>query len=203
MKTNSLVLASGNSGKIKELQALLPNYTLIPQTQFNVSEIEETGTTFIENAILKARHAAKLSNLSTIADDSGLVVAALNDAPAIYSARYAGRGATDSENIIKLLHELDGVTPEKRQAYFFCVLVLMRHADDPCPIIAQGRWDGYILEHPQGEKGFGYDPIFGVTTHHCSAAELSFEIKNTLSHRGKALVQLQSAIKDDYNATHS
>lgn len=119
MKTNSLVLASGNSGKIKELQALLPNYTLIPQTQFNVSEIEETGTTFIENAILKARHAAKLSNLSTIADDSGLVVAALNDAPAIYSARYAGRGATDSENIIELLHELDGVTPEKRQAYFF------------------------------------------------------------------------------------
>jgi XTP/dITP diphosphohydrolase len=189
--TNSLVLASGNVGKIKELQALLPAYTLIPQTQFNVSEIVETGTTFVENAILKARHAARISNLPAIADDSGLVVAALNDAPAIYSARYAGQGATNAENIAKLLRELDGVPIEKRQAYFFCVVVLMRHADDPCPIIAQGRWNGYILEQPQGEHGFGYDPIFGVPTHHCSAAELPFEIKNSLSHRGQALTELQ------------
>jgi XTP/dITP diphosphohydrolase len=191
MKTNSLVLASGNAGKIKELQALLPNYTLIPQTQFKVSEIEETGTTFVENAILKARHAAKISNLPAIADDSGLVVAALDDAPGIYSARYARQGASDAENITKLLHELESVPLEQRQAYFFCVLVFMRHADDPCPIIAQGRWDGFILDKPMGEKGFGYDPIFGVPTHHCSAAELSFEIKNSLSHRGKALAELQ------------
>jgi XTP/dITP diphosphohydrolase len=194
MKTNSLVLASGNAGKIKELQALLPNYTLIPQTRFNVSEIEETGTTFVENAILKARHAAKISNLPAIADDSGLVVAALNDAPAIYSARYAGENASDSDNIAKLLHELNGVSIEKRQAYFVCVVVFMHHANDPCPIIAQGRWDGFILEHPRGEKGFGYDPVFYVPTHDCSAAELNFEIKNTLSHRAKALATLQQLL---------
>lgn len=191
MNTNSLVLASGNAGKIKELQALLPNYTLIPQTRFSVSDIEETGTTFVENAILKARHAAKISNLPAIADDSGLVIAALNDKPAIYSARYAGQGASDSENIAKVLHELNGVPLEKRQAYFVCVLVFMRHANDPCPIITQGRWDGFILEKPQGEKGFGYDPIFGVLDYDCSAAELDFEMKNTVSHRGKALAQLQ------------
>jgi XTP/dITP diphosphohydrolase len=193
--TNSLVLASGNAGKIKELQALLPDYTLIPQTQFNVSEIEETGMTFVENAILKARHAARISNLPAIADDSGLVVAALNDAPGIYSARYAGQGATDAQNITKLLRELDGVPLTQRHAYFFCVLVLIRHADDPCPIIAQGRWDGYILKQPQGEHGFGYDPIFGIPTHHCSSAELSFEIKNSLSHRGKALMQLKQELE--------
>ncbi len=190
----SLVLASGNAGKIKELQALLPNYTLIPQTQFNICEIEETGTTFVENAILKARHAAKISNLPAIADDSGLVVAALNDEPGIYSARYAGQGASDAENIAKLLQKLDRVPNEKRQAYFFCVLVFMRHADDPCPIIAQGRWDGFILDKPIGEKGFGYDPIFYVSTHDCSAAELPFEIKNTLSHRAKALATLQQLL---------
>ncbi|MDD2865074.1 MAG: RdgB/HAM1 family non-canonical purine NTP pyrophosphatase [Methylococcales bacterium] len=194
MPTNSLVLASGNAGKIKELQALLPNYTLIPQTHKNVPEIAETGTTFVENAILKARHAAKISNLPAIADDSGLVVTALNDAPAIYSARYAGEKATDAENIAKVLRELDGVPFEKRQAYFFCVLVLMRHENDPCPIIAQGRWDGVILEQPQGENGFGYDPIFFVPSHGCSAAELPFEIKNSLSHRAQALVQLQQAL---------
>lgn len=196
MQTKSLVIASGNTGKIKEFQALLPNYSLIPQTQFNVSEIEETGATFVENAILKARHAAKISNLPAIADDSGLVVSVLNDAPGIYSARYAGQGASDAENITKLLRELDGVPLPQRHAYFFCVLVLMRHAQDPCPIIAQGRWDGYILEQPQGEKGFGYDPIFGVPTHNCSAAELSFEIKNALSHRGKALMQLQRDLEN-------
>jgi XTP/dITP diphosphohydrolase len=195
IKTNSLVLASGNAGKIKELQALLPNYVLIPQTQFNVSEIEETGTTFVENAILKARHAAKISKLPAIADDSGLVVAALNDAPGIYSARYAGQGATDAENITKLLHALDGVPLAQRHAYFFCVLVLMRHTDDPCPIIAQGRWDGYILEQSQGNQGFGYDPIFGVSSHDCSAAELSFDIKNSLSHRGKALKKLRQELE--------
>lgn len=193
-QTNSLVLASGNAGKIKELQALLPNYILIPQTQFDVPEIAETGTTFIENAILKARHAARISKLPAIADDSGLVIAALNDAPAIYSARYAGENATDAENIEKVLRELDGVPLPHRQAYFYCVLVLFRHENDPCPIIAQGRWDGYILDQPQGENGFGYDPIFGVPSHHCSAAQLSFEIKNSLSHRGQALVKLQESL---------
>lgn len=194
IQKNSLVLASGNAGKIKELQALLPNYTLIPQTQFNVVEIEETGTTFVENAILKARHAAQISNLPAIADDSGLVISALNDRPAIYSARYAGEKATDSDNIAKVLRELEGVPSEKRQAYFFCLVVLMRHANDPCPIIAQGRWDGFILEQPRGEAGFGYDPIFYVPTHDCSAAELHFDVKNSLSHRGQALENLKRAL---------
>ena len=143
---------------------------------------------------MKARHAARISKLPAIADDSGLVVAALNDAPGIYSARYAGLGATDAENIAKLLHVLEGVPIAERHAYFFCVLVLMRHADDPCPLIAQGRWDGCILEQPSGENGFGYDPIFGVSTHHCSAAELPFEIKNSLSHRGKALMSLSTLL---------
>ena len=193
-QTNSLVLASGNAGKIKELQALLPNYILIPQTQFDVPEIAETGTTFVENAILKARHAAKISKLPAIADDSGLVIAALNDAPAIYSARYAGENATDAENIEKVLRELDGVPLLHRHAYFFCVVVLLRHENDPCPIIAQGRWEGYILDYPQGENGFGYDPIFGVPSHHCSAAQLPFEIKNSLSHRAQALAKLQATL---------
>lgn len=197
--TNAIILASGNAGKIKELQALLPNYTLIPQTQFNVCEIEETGTTFVENAIIKARHAAKMTNLPAIADDSGLVVSALNDAPAVYSARYAGKGATDNDNIAKLLKELENVPFEKRQAYFFCMLVFIRHAQDPCPIIAQGRWEGFILNQPCGENGFGYDPVFGVPSHDCSAAQLSLEIKNKLSHRAKALFELQSYFENDYN----
>lgn len=191
MTKNTLILASGNAGKIKELQALLPNYKLISQNQFNIPEIEETGNTFVENAILKARHAAKISQLPAIADDSGLVIAALNGAPGIYSARYAGEKATDADNIAKVLRELDGVPVEQRQAYFLCALVLMKHENDPCPIIAQGRWDGVILEEPQGENGFGYDPIFFVPSHGCSAAQLPFEIKNTLSHRAQALVQLQ------------
>ncbi len=191
---SALVLASGNAGKMQEFQALLPTYSLVSQTLFNVPEIEETGTTFVENAILKARHTAKISNLPAIADDSGLVVAALHDAPAVYSARYAGKGATDSENIAKLLRELDGISTIHRHAYFFCVLVLMRHAEDPCPLIAQGRWEGVILEEPRGKHGFGYDPIFGVPSHSCSAAELTLEIKNTLSHRAQALAQLQREI---------
>jgi XTP/dITP diphosphohydrolase len=191
MTKNSLVLASGNAGKMKELKALLPTFTLMPQTQFNVPEIAETGTTFVENAILKARHAAKISKLPAIADDSGLVIAALNDAPGIYSARFAGEKASDTENITKVLRELDGVPFEKRQAYFFCVLVLLKHENDPCPIISQGRWDGVILEQPQGKNGFGYDPIFFVPTHHCSAAQLPFDIKNSFSHRAQALEKLQ------------
>ena len=190
----SLVLASGNAGKIKELQALLPDFSLRPQTHFSVPEIAETGGTFLENAILKARNAAHYAKLPAIADDSGLVVHALNDAPGIYSARYTGANASDAQNITKLLADLDGVAMPARQAYFFCVLVLMRHENDPCPLIAQGRWDGVILDRPEGELGFGYDPIFGVLSHHCSAAQLSLEVKNRLSHRGKALNLLKHAI---------
>ena len=191
---SSLVLASGNAGKIKELQALLPDFSLRPQTDFAVPEIAETGGSFVENAILKARNAARYAQLPAIADDSGLVVHALHDAPGIYSARYAGLDANDAQNISKLLNELDGVAMSERRAYFFCVLVFMRHENDPCPFIAQGRWDGVILERPEGEFGFGYDPVFGVMSHHCSAAQLSLEVKNSLSHRGKALAQLKHAL---------
>ena len=191
---SSLVLASGNAGKIRELQALLPDFSLRPQTDFAVPEIAETGGSFVENAILKARNAARYAQLPAIADDSGLVVHALNDAPGIYSARYAGPDANDAQNISKLLHELDGVAMPERRAYFFCVLVFMRHENDPCPFIAQGRWDGTILERPEGEFGFGYDPVFGVASHHCSAAQLSLEVKNSLSHRGKALALLKHAL---------
>ena len=147
---SSLVLASGNAGKIKELQALLPDFSLRPQTDFAVPEIAETGGSFVENAILKARNAAHYSKLPALADDSGLVVRALNDAPGIYSARYAGAHASDAQNITKLLADLDGVAMPARQAYFFCVLVFMRHENDPCPLIAQGRWDGVILDQPTG-----------------------------------------------------
>ncbi len=189
-----LVLASGNAGKINELQALLPQFSLLPQTHFSVPEIAETGSTFVENAILKARNAAHYSQLAAIADDSGLVVQALNDAPGIYSARYAGLHANDTQNITKLLADLKGVSMPDRHAYFFCVLVFMRHENDPCPLIAQGRWDGVILERPEGEFGFGYDPVFGVTSHRCSAAQLSLEVKNSLSHRGKALALLKHAL---------
>ncbi len=191
---SSFVLASGNAGKIKELQALLPDFILRPQTDFLVPDIAETGGSFVENAILKARNAAHYSKLPAIADDSGLVVHALNGAPGIYSARYAGAHASDAQNITTLLANLNAVAATERRAYFFCVLVFMRHENDPCPIIAQGRWDGVILDHPEGELGFGYDPIFGVLSHQCSAAQLSLEVKNRLSHRGKALDQLKQAL---------
>ncbi|HCT99770.1 MAG TPA: non-canonical purine NTP pyrophosphatase, RdgB/HAM1 family [Methylococcaceae bacterium] len=194
LSSSSLVLASGNAGKIREFQALLPQYTLLTQNHFAVPDVAETGLTFVENALLKARNAARYAQLPALADDSGLVVHALNDAPGIYSARYAGQGADDAQNIDKLLHALEGVPTHDRHAYFFCVLVFLRHAEDPCPFIAQGRWDGVILTQAKGEFGFGYDPIFGVPSHHCSAAQLPPAIKNSLSHRAKALDQLKTLL---------
>jgi len=188
--SNTLVLASGNAGKIKEIQAILKNYTISTQNAFNIPEIEETGTTFIENAILKARNAAQHSQLPAIADDSGLVIDALQGAPGVISARYAGENATDTDNIQRVLQEMQGIPKAQRTARFICVIVLMRHANDPFPLIAQASWEGSILETPQGENGFGYDPIFWVAEKHCSSAELSAQIKNTLSHRAKALQQL-------------
>ncbi len=186
-----IVLASGNLGKLREIQALAGDaFDLVPQSDFSVSEAEETGLSFVENAILKARHAAQHTGLPALADDSGLEVDALNGAPGIHSARYAGLTASDRENVDKLLHQL-GATPEHlRRARFQCVMVYMRHALDPMPIIAQGTWEGRILNAPQGEGGFGYDPVFFVPTHRCSSAELTAAVKNQLSHRGKALRKL-------------
>lgn len=192
---NKIVLASGNPGKIREIQAILAEHPIIPQSTFNVVDAEETGTTFVENAILKARNAALHCKLPAIADDSGLVVDALNGAPGVISARYAGVLASDRDNLNKLLRELESVPAELRTARFICVMVFMEHANDPCPVIAQGVWEGRILDHAVGENGFGYDPVFWVPSHHCTSAELPAAVKNTLSHRGQALGHLTALIK--------
>jgi XTP/dITP diphosphohydrolase len=190
-----IILASGNQGKIKEIQAILKGHPIVPQSQFNVEEVEETGTTFVENAIIKARNAASYCNLPSIADDSGLVVDALKGAPGVISARYAGVGASDQDNLLKLLKDLENIPAEQRTARFVCVIVFMRHANDPLPIIAQGTWEGRILAESIGDNGFGYDPVFWVPTYQKSSAELPPEIKNSLSHRGQALQQLTNSIQ--------
>lgn len=184
-----IVLASDNPGKIKEIQAILQGRAVqvLPQSQFVTPQVEETGLTFVENAILKARNAAKASGLPAIADDSGLEVDALGGAPGVFSSRYAGPQASDQENLQKLLHALEGVPDEQRTARFHCVMVLLRHPRDPSPLIGQGAWEGFILHEARGAGGFGYDPIFGVLGKNCSSAELSAQEKNALSHRGKAL----------------
>ena len=193
----AIVLASSNPGKVREINQLLAGLDLQvrPQTDFGVPDIEETGLTFVENAILKARNAAQHTGLPAIADDSGLEVDALQGAPGIYSARYAGEGASDQANLEILLTELGDLPEEKRTARFQCLMVYMRHANDPTPLICQGTWEGRILFEPQGENGFGYDPVFYVPTHNCSSAELSAEIKNLLSHRGQALRKLLAAFE--------
>jgi XTP/dITP diphosphohydrolase len=197
---DKVVLASGNKGKVKELARMLSGLGIevLPQSEFEVTEVAETGSTFVENAIIKARHAAKQTGLPAIADDSGLAVHTLGGAPGVYSARYSGDQATDKSNIIKLLDAMADIPKDKRQAKFLCVLVFMRHADDPTPIICQGEWLGEIATEQQGENGFGYDPVFWVEDHDCSSAQLSPDQKNALSHRGKALklllTQLQNQI---------
>ncbi|MCX8642996.1 XTP/dITP diphosphatase [Gilliamella sp. B3791] len=195
-----IVLATNNQGKVNELQTLLADagFNIVAQKEFNVPDVDETGLTFIENAILKARHTAKLTGLPAIADDSGLVVDALNGAPGIYSARYAGYHGNDKLNNQKLLSQLHNVPTEKRTAYFYCALVFMRHDNDPTPIICLGKWHGLILNQEQGEGGFGYDPLFYIPELDCTAAQLSKEHKSQISHRGQALKQLITKIKSEY-----
>jgi XTP/dITP diphosphohydrolase len=192
-----IVLASSNPGKVLEINQLLAELDLHvrPQGAYGVPDIEETGLTFVENAILKARNAAQHTGLPAIADDSGIEVDALNGAPGIYSARFAGAGAGDQANLDKLLAEIRDVPEVRRTARFRCLLVYLRHAGDPTPLICQGTWDGRILSAARGDNGFGYDPVFYVPTHDCSSAELSAEVKNSLSHRGQALRQLLAALK--------
>jgi XTP/dITP diphosphohydrolase len=187
-----IVLASNNAGKLREINQLLASQriTVLAQKEFEIPDAVEDGLSFVENAIKKARHAAKLSGLPAIADDSGIEVDALQGAPGIYSARFAGAGASDQANLEKLLAELNDVPEAERSARFQCVMVYMRHAQDPTPIICQGTWEGSILFEPRGDNGFGYDPVFYVPTHQCSSAELSAEVKNSLSHRGQALRKL-------------
>jgi XTP/dITP diphosphohydrolase len=191
-----IVLASGNAGKLREFQYLLVGAGLevVPQSSFNVSNADETGTTFVENAIIKARHACQQTGLPAIADDSGIEVDALNGRPGVYSARYAGEDANDESNNQKLLQELTGVPTEKRTARYHAVLAYMRHADDPTPILCHGTWEGIILSAPCGTGGFGYDPLFFVPGHNCAAAELDKAEKNRISHRGKAMQELLQKI---------
>ncbi|MCG7875226.1 MAG: XTP/dITP diphosphatase [Candidatus Thiodiazotropha endolucinida] len=191
-----IVLASNNAGKVREINQLLASeqITVVAQKEFNIPDAIEDGLSFVENAIKKARHAASLSGLPAIADDSGIEVDALNGAPGIYSARFAGPDSTDEANLQKLLDHLKEIPEAQRSARFQCLLVYMRHAEDPTPIICQGTWEGRILHQPRGENGFGYDPIFYVPTHDCSSAELEPEVKNSLSHRGQALKKLLHAL---------
>lgn len=195
---SKIVLATGNQGKVREMADVLSDFgfDVVAQSEFNVSDVAETGTTFIENAIIKARHAAKETGLPAIADDSGLEVDALNGAPGVYSARYSGEGATDQKNIDKMLAAMEGIPTEKRTARFHCVLVLMKHQNDPTPLICHGSWEGHITTEQQGENGFGYDPIFWVSEDNCSSAELEPARKKQLSHRGQALKKLFAALKE-------
>ncbi len=187
-----IVLASNNAGKVREINELLEptGIRVRPQGELGIDEAEETGLSFVENAIIKARHAARASGLPAIADDSGLEVDALDGAPGIYSARYAGAGAGDADNCEKLMAALEGVEEEARGARFQCLMVFMRHAEDPTPFISQGTWEGRILPAPRGANGFGYDPVFLVPGLGQSAAELDAATKNALSHRGQALAHL-------------
>ncbi|WBA08315.1 RdgB/HAM1 family non-canonical purine NTP pyrophosphatase [Salinivibrio kushneri] len=194
---NKVVLATGNAGKVKEMAGLLGEFgfDVLPQSDFAVEEADETGTTFIENAIIKARHAAKVTGLPAIADDSGLEVDALNGAPGVYSARYAGETASDRDNVAKLLEALHDTDNDGRQARFHCVLVYMRHANDPTPMVCHGVWEGQIAHAPQGENGFGYDPVFLPADQQCTAAEMPASEKKQRSHRGQALNALFQALK--------
>lgn len=198
MNAQKIVLATGNQGKVREMADLLADFgfDVVAQSEFNVSEVAETGTTFIENAIIKARHAAKETGLAAIADDSGLEVDFLKGAPGIYSARYAGEGASDQQNLEKLLDAMQGVPQEQRTARFHCVLVLMRHELDPTPIVCHGKWEGRILTEVQGDNGFGYDPVFFVPEDNCASAELEPTRKKQLSHRGKALKQMFATLSE-------
>tara|TARA_R110002096_G_scaffold25388_5_gene79439 strand:+ start:293 stop:910 length:618 start_codon:yes stop_codon:yes gene_type:complete len=191
---HKIVLASSNQGKLREIQAIFKNqpYDLAPQSEWNISDADETGLTFVENALIKARHACEQTGLMALADDSGIEVDYLQGAPGIYSARYAGQPCNNQANNDRLLNELKDVPKDKRTARFQCVLVLMRHAKDPTPLICSGTWEGIIVEQQSGINGFGYDPLFFVPSHSCTSAELSPDVKNSLSHRGQALRELAS-----------
>lgn len=195
-----IILASGNAGKLREFQQLLAGcgFDVVPQSAFAIANADETGLTFVENAILKARHACAHTGLPAIADDSGLEVDALQGRPGIYSARYAGDEAADADNNAKLLQELGELDEAHRTARYHCVLAFMRHAEDPTPILCHGTWEGCILAAPRGEGGFGYDPLFYVPTHQCAAAELDKAEKNRISHRGKAMAELLARLQSAY-----
>ena len=195
-----LVLATGNPGKVAELQPLLAaaglDIELLTQRELGIEDADETGTTFIENALIKARHAAHLSGLPALADDSGLLVDALGGAPGLITAHYAGVHGDSAGNIAKLLRELRDVPEAARTAHFYSVIVVLRHAGDPQPLIGEGAWHGRVLAAPRGDGGFGYDPVFFSPEHGCGAAELPPAIKNQASHRGQALAAVLPKLRD-------
>ncbi len=195
-----VVLASGNAGKLREFGELLADVGLdvVPQSEYVSEAAAETGLTFVENALLKARHAARLSGLPALADDSGISVDALDGAPGIYSARYAGADASDQDNLDKLIAATRHLPDQERTAHYHCVIAYLRHAEDPIPLLASGVWHGRLLTTPRGSNGFGYDPIFYVESKHCTAAELEPAVKNSLSHRGQAMRALLSQLRDGH-----
>ncbi|MDH3326129.1 MAG: RdgB/HAM1 family non-canonical purine NTP pyrophosphatase [Gammaproteobacteria bacterium] len=199
--TKNIVLATGNAGKVREIQAVLADYDIevLPQSQFDIPEAIEDGLTFVENALIKARHASKLTGLPAIADDSGIEVDFLNGQPGIYSSRYAGENGDNVANNTKLLGALKDVAKEHRTARFQCVIVYLRHELDPTPIICQGTWEGHITESASGTQGFGYDPLFFIAAQNCTAAELESETKNQISHRGQALKEFVKAFSSQNN----
>jgi XTP/dITP diphosphohydrolase len=197
LAANTLVLASGNAGKLLELQAMLADLSLriVPQRDLGVDDVPETGLTFVENALIKARHASAVTGLPALADDSGLIVDALAGAPGLYSARYAGSPTDDAANNVKLLEALRDVPTARRSARFYAVIVLLKHPEDPQPLIAEGRWEGIITDAPLGHHGFGYNPLFLDPRHGLTAAQMAPELKNTLSHRAQALAILKQRLQ--------
>lgn len=193
---DKLVLASSNQGKLREFSKLFSDFgtTVIPQSDLHVESPEETGLSFIENALLKARHASAVTELPALADDSGLVIPALDGAPGLYSARFAGSNASDQENLTLLLDQMKDLTGVNRRGHYICALALVRHTADPDPIVVIGRWHGQIIDTPRGEGGFGYDPIFLPDGLRQTAAELDSETKNQQSHRGLAVIELRSLL---------
>lgn len=193
---DEIILATGNAGKVAELQAMLAPVRCIPQKSLGIKDVPETGISFIENALIKARHASSEAQKPALADDSGLVVPALEGAPGIFSARFAGPDATDAQNIALLLNRMHLLEGNARAAFFYCAIVIVRHAKDPTPLVATGVLHGVIADAPRGSQGFGYDPVFIVPGHHLTAAELAPGVKNTISHRARALLELQRLMTD-------
>ncbi len=200
MTKRQIVLASGNAGKLREIQSMFNDsgldLELAPQSDFNVPEIPETGLSFVENALLKARNASEHTGLPALADDSGIAVDALDGAPGIYSARYADEGASDEDNLLKLIDVIKDLDEEDRAAQFVCLMAYVRSADDPVPVLVEGIWQGRVITEARGDNGFGYDPMFYVPSHECTSAELDPETKNQLSHRGQALRKLVVKLKE-------
>ena len=191
-----IVIATGNEGKLAEIQSILahPQRNFMAQSHLAISSPPETGASFVENALLKARYAAEQSAQAALSDDSGIVVPDLKGAPGIYSARYAGENATDEDNMQKLLSELEKHPNSAREAYYYCSIVFIRHPEDPIPIICQARWEGVITAAPRGDEGFGYDPCFWLASHNCTVAQLDASEKNQISHRAQALRQLSDLL---------